>query len=393
MANTYSYPHVEDYIEIIAGSKTPAGKISYSIFQLPESPVSLARYDVKVVESFAEQARNGIGFTDRQAKLATDLVIKYERQLFKLGVDITPVKNNAVFRMPIRVIDRSTRVWVEDDRINIRFPFQAEIINIIKEEARVSKGAIRWSPDKKIWSADLTEYTVNWVYAFSRTHNFEIEPSLQHLMDQILIAEQTPIKIELQARDTLYIANAHNTLVEYVDTTLGGFELNNLLTLVDSAPLLGYTVEKIIEETVIEAYGTRFWSLCANRELKVDSITNHTLVKDIADYARATDRFPIYVYEPDLSDRLKTEFNKYFAGTMITMTNNLVSIPEDIQVVYTTKIPRTPIERIPLLVSSAGMLFGGDRQIWIQTAEKVVYFTNDVYNKNKEKGRDICKLS
>jgi len=393
MANTYSYPHVEDYIEIIAGSKTPAGKISYSIFQLPESPVSLARYDVKVVESFAEQARNGIGFTDRQAKLATDLVVKYERQLFKLGVDITPVKTNAVFRMPIRVIDRSTCVWVEDDRINIRFPFQAEIINIIKEEARVSKGAIRWSPDKKIWSADLTEYTVNWVYAFSRTHNFEIEPSLQHLMDQILIAEQTPIKIELQARDTLYIANAHNTLVEYVDTTLGGFELNNLLTLVDSAPLLGYTVEKIIEETVIEAYGTRFWSLCANRELKVDSMTNHTLVKDIADYARATDRFPIYVYEPDLSDRLKTEFNKYFAGTMITMTSNLVSIPEDIQVVYTTKIPRTPIERIPLLVSSAGMLFGGDRQIWIQTAEKVVYFTNDVYNKNKEKGRDICKLS
>jgi hypothetical protein len=393
MANIYSYPHVEDYIEIIAGSKTPAGKISYSIFQLPESPVSLARYDVKVVESFAEQARNGIGFTDRQAKLATDLVVKYERQLFKLGVDITPVKTNAVFRMPIRVIDRSTCVWVEDDRINIRFPFQAEIINIIKEEARVSKGAIRWSPDKKIWSADLTEYTVNWVYAFSRTHNFEIEPSLQHLMDQILIAEQTPIKIELQARDTLYIANAHNTLVEYVDTTLGGFELNNLLTLVDSAPLLGYTVEKIIEETVIEAYGTRFWSLCANRELKVDSMTNHTLVKDIADYARATDRFPIYVYEPDLSDRLKTEFNKYFAGTMITMTSNLVSIPEDIQVVYTTKIPRTPIERIPLLVSSAGMLFGGDRQIWIQTAEKVVYFTNDVYNKNKEKGRDICKLS
>jgi hypothetical protein len=68
-------------------------------------------------------------------------------------------------------------------------------------------------------------------------------------------------------------------------------------------------------------------------------------------------------------------------------------IPEDAKVIYATKIPRKPIERIPLLVSSAGMLFGGDRQIWIQNAEKVVYFTNDVYNKNKEKGRNICKLS
>ena len=43
------------------------------------------------------------------------------------------------------------------------------------------------------------------------------------------------------------------------------------------------------------------------------------------------------------------------------------------------------------MVSSAGMLFGGDRQVWIQTAEKVVYFTNEVYNKNT-KGPSVCKL-
>jgi len=35
-----------------------------------------------------------------------------------------------------------------------------------------------------------------------------------------------------------------------------------------------------------------------------------------------------------------------------------------------------------LLISSAGMLFGGDRQMWIQTAEKIVYFTKDVYTKS-----------
>jgi hypothetical protein len=43
------------------------------------------------------------------------------------------------------------------------------------------------------------------------------------------------------------------------------------------------------------------------------------------------------------------------------------------------------------LVSSAGMLHGGDRQIWIQTAEKIVYFTKDVYTKNS-KGPEVCKL-
>jgi hypothetical protein len=96
-----------------------------------------------------------------------------------------------------------------------------------------------------------------------------------------------------------------------------------------------------------------------------------------------------------LSGRLKTEFNKYFVGQMMTLDNKVMDtgITDEIKVVYTTKIPRTPMTgRIPLLVSSAGMLFGGDRQIWVQNAEKVVYFTTDVYNKKKDKGHKVCKL-
>ena len=166
MANTYSYPYVEDYIEIIAGFKDPAGKTRYSIFQLPESPINLARYDVKVVESFAEQAHNNTAFTDRQAKLATDLVVKYERQLFKLGVDITPVKTEAKFRNPLREIDRTSRVWVEDDVIKLKFPYITAVIEAIRSESKSSRGEIKWQHDKKYWVADLTEYNVNWVYTF-----------------------------------------------------------------------------------------------------------------------------------------------------------------------------------------------------------------------------------
>jgi hypothetical protein len=301
-----------------------------------------------------------------------------------LGVDITPVKTEAKFRMPLREIDRTSRAWVENDSINLRFPYIAEIIESIRTESKSSRGGIKWQHDKKFWSADLTEYNVNWVYTFAREHKFDIDPGLTHLMNLLLAAERTPYKIELRAdSNALTITNAHDALLEYVNEQLGGLTTDNLLTLVDNAPILGYTVDKVIEEVVIEAYGTRFWSLCTNRELKVDSMTNNALVKDIADYARATNRFPIYVYEPDLSGRLKTEFNKYFPGAMMTLDNKVmdIGITDEIKVVYTTKIPRATIARIPLMVSSAGMLFGGDRQMWIQTAEKVVYFTKDVYNK------------
>jgi hypothetical protein len=77
----------------------------------------------------------------------------------------------------------------------------------------------------------------------------------------------------------------------------------------------------------------------------------------------------------------------------MTLNNKVMdtNITEDIKIIYTNKIPKTQFDRIPLMISSAGMLYGGDRQMWIQSAEKVVYFSKDVYNKNV-KGQDICKL-
>jgi hypothetical protein len=48
-----------------------------------------------------------------------------------------------------------------------------------------------------------------------------------------------------------------------------------------------------------------------------------------------------------------------------------------------TVVPLCNISHIPLLISGAGMLFGGDKQLMIQQAEKVVYCATDVYNKKK----------
>jgi len=391
MANTYSYPYIEDYIEIIAGYKDASGKNKYSIFQLPESLISLARYDIKIVESFAEQSRNNVGFTDKQAKLATDLVIKYERQLWKKQVDITPVKENPQFRMPIRVIDRTTRVWIENDQILIKFPYNIVAIDQVREQSKVSCGRIHWDSNKKYWVADLTEYNLNWVYAFSQHQQYIVDPSVTELMTKILEEEKKSYRVELQPGHELLISNISTSLTDYIQNSLGGFSLDNLLRLVDNAPILGYTVNKDIEQIIIDTYGTRFWSLCANRELKIDfESSTQDQVAEIAQYARENNRFPIYIYEPDMSDKLYKSFEQFFPGEIARLDTQ----PRDTvaKVIHTNKIPRQTVDKIPLLVSSAGMLFGGDRQVWLQTAEKVVYFTKDVYNKSK-KGRDICKLA
>lgn len=390
----FSYPHIEDYIEIISGYRKPDGT-KLSMWEPHDPLLSLARYDVNMIESLATQTLNGTGYTDRQAPLAREIVYKYSRQLAKHHISIDTVKEKPEYRLPVRALDRSSRSWIENETIYIRFPFNTDLINLIKLQAKESSGSVKFNYDRKLWEAQLTEPNVNWVYAFSQSNNFEIDPSLKSIMDLILACEQTPYAIELQAGTELSISNATDTLNSYIQEHLGGFSLENLLHLVDYSPILGYTVEPVITDTVIEAFGTRFWALCSNRELKVDTTTDTPeAIKSLIAYATETNRFPIYVYEPDLSDRLTMLFVRHFKkGEVVNLdTSGVDAITSETKLVHVRKIPKEPVNAIPLMVSSAGMVFGGDRQLWLQQAEKIVYFTKDVYNKKTNQGREICKL-
>lgn len=395
MPTVYKHAHVEDYIEIIAGYRLPNGKDNYNIFEPGQPIVSLARYDMKIIPSLAEQTiSQSKGYTDKQARLAADLVLKYERQLLKHGVDVSPVRTPQ-YRFPIRQIDRTTRVWIENDTIKLRFPYDTAMIEAVRTASRESKGKFAFNRETRVHEAALTEWNLNWIYSFSIQHNFNIDPSVKQLMDLLLNAEQTPYQIELRYNDRgLIIANAESSLTEYVETHLGGFTLENILTLCDHAPVLGYSVHPDIQTDVIKNFNTRFWSLCANRNLKVtDTGDPAKLIKQLIDYAELTHRFPIFVYEPDLSGRLLQEFGQHIPAEHMQILDNKNTNPDltSAKLVYTNKIPRTLVQRIPLMISSAGMLYGGDRQLWLQAAEKVVYFTKDVYNKNV-KGKDVCKL-
>ena len=126
-----TYPFVEDYIQIIAGTLCyNTGK--RSAFFLSKTPLSLARYDVSVIESFAQQIENGIGFTDRQSDLAVKIAIKYEKQLGKLGIDISTLQNPK-FQFPIRSIDRSQRFYIEDNALICKFPYNDSLVSEFKK--------------------------------------------------------------------------------------------------------------------------------------------------------------------------------------------------------------------------------------------------------------------
>lgn len=385
-----TFKTIEDYIEVIAGTRDPAtNKLTQT--WIAEPIVSLARYDVNVISSMSDQIAQNIGFTEKQADLATKIVLKYNRQLAAKGIDVTPA-NSPAYRIPLRKMDYSKSVTLDEDTIRLRFPFDSKLIEQVKDFAKTSQGHFKWESSSKVWKSALTEYNLNWIYNFAKIHNFTIDNEVQKLYDTLLEVEQVPFKIELSFNDgKLEFCNAPSSMTEYVKDNIGELSMDNFYKLIDYAPIIGYTVDPAMLDAIVSNNGGKFLQFISNRELKINPAHTESIdfdMESLVQYAIATNRFPIVVYEPDLGNKLFSKISQHFAESeVITLGMTAKDIPDlgAYKVVHTAKAIKSL--KIPLLVSGAGMMFGGEKQVMQQNAEKVVYIAADVYspaNKNKK---------
>ena len=320
---------------------------------------------------------SNVALTTRQAELACKIILKYRRQLNKLGIDVEPVES-PVYRMPLRQMDYTRRVVRSDDQILIHFPFSNELIDEIRKFSRDSQGKVSWNTQTKNWSAQITEYNVSWIYTWAQTNQFEISAEVYELFQKIQESEQTPYNIELTlVGDQLSVTNATDSLRDYVTAHLGGWGLNNVLRLIDQSSTLGYTVNPDLESAVKQEYGDKFYSLLTNREIKISSDD----LDAVLDYADLTQRWPVVIFEPDLFGAMLTKLSSRYPAELIG-TNYQPDMPitDQTRYIHTIKGLRG-VDRIPILITAAGMIFGGDRQLMIQRAEKIVYSAQAVYTK------------
>lgn len=363
--NTYAY--VEDYLELLAGYDTT----SPHVWMMPNNKqISLARYDVSIVDSMSSHTAFGGALTDRQADLCVKIVLKYRRQFAKIGIDVAPVET-PVFRLPPRKLDRSRRIWIDGQRMGIRFPYERELIDSITVYKKQSQGSTTWDNEEKVWWFGLTEANVNWAVAWGELYNFNIEPEVRLLFEQIIVAEQTIYEIKLvQTADGYAITNAADSLINYVNDKLGGFGPENGVKLVDYSGVLGYTYDdNIIRPALLDLFrGQR------NAHVR----PNDTNWNMIFAYAELTNRYPICVYDPGLKGVDLSRFDEQdivrfnTSGKTKTCDYNI----HDVKVVYANKIPATWDHDIPLLVSTQELMYGGKRMEWLQRAEKVIYYCN-----------------
>jgi len=368
-----TYPNVEDYLEYLAGYE-----VGITALIMPNiTKISLARYDIQIVDSMANATMFGTALTDRQAELAVKLILKYRRQFAKLGIDVSPVEDPQ-YRIPPRKMDRTKSIWIADGKIYVKFPYDNVLIKELQTFREISQGKVYYNRDDKIWYMSLTEYNVNWIITWGDTHGFEIDHSLEEIFSQILSCEQQPFEIKLvQQEDGYAITNATDSLVNYINEHAGGFGLDNLIRLIDHAGLCGYTVDDAIN---VPSLALRYIGSKHTIHLE-PSPTNLNM---IFDYAETTDRYPICIYNPTLLDM---DLSRFAEKQIVRFDRNGKTKTSDydpygVKVVYAQKIPATWDFPVPLLVTTFEMMFGGKRMSWTRSAEKIIYYSTAQLREN-----------
>lgn len=363
------FPDVESYIELLAGYD-PGTSV---IFNSGKYSFSLARYDVNILQSMATASLwNNQAYTDKQGELAVKLVLKYKRQFASQGIDIGPVEENPSWRNPLRTIDRSQRIWRDGEDLLAKFPYNSVWIEEFRKLKDAAQGRSQWDHEAKVWRLGITEYNVNWLVTWGEMNKFDIDTEVYALYNKVIAAEQQPYKIELTEVDGLLtIANAAPSLLEYVESNLGGFSLDNIVKLVDSAGVLGYTVDpKLKYPELLDLFGP-------DRIVHVPS-TEQGSLDLVFDYAELTGRWPVCIYNPgttqqiDLSRFNENEIVRFDpAGRTKTPEYNYYGL----KVVYASRIPKGWSWPIPLLVSTVEMMYGGTRLEWVNRAEKIIHYS------------------
>lgn len=385
--------YVEDYLELIAGfrdtntGKLDKGNINYMLC-IVESPIKLARYDVNVITNMVSCIQNNMGLTLRQSTLACKIILKYERQWSKMSVDVSPVKNPE-YRLPIRPMDYSKRLtWdAEKNCILVRFPFEESAVNEIREFSKTSQGSVVWNRDLKSWQSAVTEYNVNWLYTWAHRKEFDIDDQIVNWFKSIQQTE-SQIKPLTLLRDTtdsekLYISQAPDSLIAYLQAQSCELTMDNILFVIDKCAELGVTVSNSVLSLARDKYPEIpdiVWQLSLNREIKTADKNHQDLIFQYADQFK---KWPMVIYEPDLSYHTLQWLLANRSVSHITDIQNQESLPwnPDTRYVYTTK-PIKSLPEIPLLLSKAGMHHGPEKLTMLERSCKIVYNAPEVYRKH-----------
>lgn len=169
--------NVEDVLEILAGIVPK--KVN----------VKIDRSERSLITSLANQVHKQTALTDRQLDLALAKISKYRVGLEANSVDVDEVLLTKPLRMPLRVIDRSQKIYFDysnnfrEQRIHVKSSFFNKNDNFWGKIREQLSGQIVY--EKSVMSVPATELNLHVLVSALNPLDYEIDQEVQEIFEKI----------------------------------------------------------------------------------------------------------------------------------------------------------------------------------------------------------------
>lgn len=189
---------------------------------------NLNKWDSQLILSFADQASQGRGLTEKQATLALKILKRHSASLSAhFRTDIVQYLANPTYRYPFRQINNAKKVEFADDTvfgkvIKVQFPYNENYVNIIRRQKEHLGHAV-WDGDQKSWIFSATEPNIRFLTNLIAGENFEVDEEFKKYTTQSIkiledIESHAPM---LVVRDkTLKFVNIPKNIPELTTTDM-----------------------------------------------------------------------------------------------------------------------------------------------------------------------------
>jgi len=156
--------------------------------------VSIDQYDLSIVKSLGRQLGNNSAFTQKQSVIGLRLVKKYTALLKDKGFDTDTIQKESTFKWPFRTIDRTKSLYVDGEKIVLKSPFIADIVNKVKRRKKPSYYKGEYQGDRKEWAFDYNEPNVEFLVNLVKGMNFNIDQKIKEDYEKIITIKKDPIE-------------------------------------------------------------------------------------------------------------------------------------------------------------------------------------------------------
>jgi len=268
--------NLEDCLEHLAGMR--------------ESPVkfTIEQTDFTIMNSIARQCFKGMALTDRQSALMKEKLQTYRDQFVNLDWDFDYAVNQ--LRQPLRSIDRSKYIKLQDNTIVVRFPFNKTDICYIHEFAGTAEG-YHHAKGTHIHYFEYNERNVlNLLNRFTKK-DFAIDDELLEIYNKAKFINDNPAEYLSGIDDNYNLININSKLALTIQEEVGEASVKTFTKLYDRRFRYGFNhIANLGKDR-----NTLVHEIASRKEAMHHSKPSTESTQDVLNALWELDRFPLLV--------------------------------------------------------------------------------------------------